>query len=611
MADKDFANIGVFITDLLVKEKVDDFDLLLVEDTENTKQVTFRNLRTSIIDDDESPSNFRIYSSQKVQKMIDDAKTSYMNDIGSMHEDIENLKVTKVDNATLDETVKKINTEKIGQDKYNELLQELEVSRKNTVPITSADLSVATDAEKIHIENLGLDILAAMTGNTKVTVPSVPLGGWVSEDLANGSIIALKLAKDYSYRGTYPEGDLNRLVETGYYEVAATVKGVPHYGDDMDETRLLEVIRYGKDGKYIIQRVYYKENSDELRPYFERKGLFNKLSVLQFTAHFEITENNQVTSDILGDDYNNRGTITTGSVFDLTAAGNYEIKSTVKNIPTPDNYMLSIRHFGDGRKEYEAKLSDINGCITYICFEYKDSAGSLQRTQWFNVTNKAKSKFDGKSVHIFGDGLSTGKGSSDPLTTSYPSILSSKYGYSIYNHALTDATIGNYNDDQFKDRSVLTQIENTTGLNKDSEGYAIIFAGGEDYRSRLAAIGNNARDDDTTFVGSINRAIRLLLTRSPKLRILLVCPIYRSSTEPGDGYDGDTNLVNGKYLIDFASAMESCAKYNHIPYINLYETCGINKYNSTIYLDTNGIYLNDTGQAMIAEKIHDGMCNFY
>ena len=59
--------------------------------------------------------------------------------------------------------------------------------------------------------------------------------------------------KDYNYRGTYPEGDLNRFVSTGYYEVAATVTGVPHYGDDMDETRLLEVIRYGTDGKYIIQ----------------------------------------------------------------------------------------------------------------------------------------------------------------------------------------------------------------------------------------------------------------------------------------------------------------------------------------------------------------------
>lgn len=610
MADKDFANIGVFIDDLLEKGKIDDFDWMLAEDSDNTKKVSFRNLRRSLIEDNESPSNFRLYSSQKVQNMIDDSKAAYINDIGSMHEDIENLKLTKVNNDTLSEVKKELEKDKIGQNQFNDLIKDLTNVRRNTIPITCADLSTATDAEKIHLENLGLDVLSAMTGNTKVTVPSVPLGGWVSEDLANESIIALKLAKDYNYRGTYTEGDLNRFVKTGYYEIASTVHGVPHYGDDMDETRLLEVIRYGKDGKWIIQRVYYKENSDELRPYFERKGLFAKLSILEFIAHFEITTENKVNSDTLDDNFNNRGVLSSGSIFDVTAAGNYYVTKNVKDIPTQDNYMISVNHYGE-RTEYEAKLADINGCVTYICFKYKDSAGEYQKTEWFNITNKAKSKFDGKSLHIYGDGLSTGKGCSDPLTTSYPALLSSKYGYRIYNHALTDATIGNYNDDQFKDRSILTQIDTSTGLNKNSEGYAIIFAGGEDYRSRLAPIGNNSRDDDVTFVGSINKAIRLLLTKSPKLKIMLVCPIYRASTEPGDGYDGDTNLVNSKYLTDFADAMQSCAKYNHIPCINLYEESGINKYNYSIYLDSNGIYLNDVGQAHIMELIHDGLCRFY
>lgn len=610
MADKDFTNIGVFIDDLLEKEKIDDFDLLLAEDNENTKKVTFRNVRTSLVEDDESPSNFRIYSSEKVQKMIDDSRAMYINDIGSMHEDIEHLGAAKVDITKFEEVMKKFDNEKIGQATYNEILQALDNKRNKTDLITSADIETGNDADKIHIENLGLDVLAAMTGNTKVTVPSVPLGGWVSEDLANNSIIALKLAKDYNYRGTYPEGDLNRFVSTGYYEVAATVTGVPHYGDDMDETRLLEVIRYGTDGKYIIQRVYYKENSEELRPYFERKGLFAKLSILQFTAHFEVTEDNKISSSTLGDKYNNRGTLTTGSVFSITADGNYMVQKTCADIPTQDNYMISVRSFGD-RREFEAKLADIGGCVTYICFEYHDSAGVLQRTEWFNVTNKAKSKFDGKVLHIYGDGLSTGRAATDPTKTAYPAILASKYGYSIYNHAQTDATIGNYNDDQFKDKSILTQISTSTGLNTNSEGYVIIFAGGEDYRSRMATIGNISRDDDITFIGSINKAIRELLTKSPKLKIMLVAPPYRASTEPGDGYDGDTNLVNSKYMSDFTNAMEEAAEYNHIPILNLYKEGSINKYNYPIYLDENGIYLNDTGQAFIAEKIHDGLCRFY
>lgn len=610
MADKDFTNIGVNISDLLEKEIIDDFNLMIVEDEYNTKQVTFRNLRMSLVQDNESPANFRIYSSQKVQKMIDDANISYSNNIASLNDAVNYLKTNKVDSSVFQETIYKLNQDKIGQKTYEELLQELENTRKNTVPITCADLSVATDADKIHIENLGLDVLSAMTGNTKVTIPSVPLGGWVSEDLANNSITSLKLSKDFSFRGTFPEGDLNRLVETGYYEVAATVTGVPHYGDDMSETRLLEVIRYGKDGKYIIQRVYYKEESSELRPYFERKGLFARLSILEFTAHFEVTEKNKITSDTLGDNYNNRGTLTSGSIFDVKASGNYLCESTVKGIPTKARYIVSVRNFGD-RREFEAKLSDINGCITYVCFEYKDSAGTLQRTEWFNTTNKEKSKFDGKSLHIFGDSLSIGDGVDDPTKESYPYILNSKYGYRIYNHALTDATIGNYDDDQFKDRSVLTQIDTATGLNAETEGYAIIFAGGEDYRSRMAPIGNVSRDDDITFIGSLNMAIRELLTKSPKLKLMLVCPPYRASTEPNDGYDGDTNLVNSKYMNEFTDAIEACAEYNHIPCLNLYKEGSINKYNYSVYLIDNGIYFNTEGEKLIAEKIHDGLCRFY
>ena len=127
----------------------------------------------------------------------------------------------------------------------------------------------------------------------------------------------------------------------------------------------------------------------------------------------------------------------------------------------------------------------------------------------------------------------------------------------------------------------------------------------------MATIGNISRDDDITFIGSINKAIRELLTKSPKLKIMLVAPPYRASTEPGDGYDGDTNLVNSKYMSDFTNAMEEAAEYNHIPILNLYKEGSINKYNYPIYLDENGIYLNDTGQAFIAEKIHDGLCRFY
>lgn len=607
----DSMNVGIFITDLLEKERIDDTDILLVEDLENTKKVLFRNFRISLISDKEAPANYRIYSSQKVQQLIDDIKDSVSDGIGGMEEDIQNLIKDKVSHKELDAAIAEIDAKKLDKVDLDPVIQELENTRKKSVPITGQDLAYGNEDEKIHLKHLGADILDAMTGKTPITPPSVPTGGWRGDDLADGSISARKLTKDYTYRGSYPEGNLNRLVESGVYEVAATVEGVPHYGEDMDETRLLEVIRYGTDGKYIIQRVYYKEYSSEVRPYFERKGLFQKLSILDFVAHFEISEVNKVESDLLGDRYNNRGKLSEGDLFlDTKSDGNYLCESTVKNLPTTDKYLVNIRTF-DNRKEYEAKRADINGCITYSCYEYYDSNHALIRTDWFNSTNVSKSKFDGKAIHIFGDGISYGLGSTDILHTAYPSILNKKYGYRVFNHALSDATAGNYGDDIFKQSSLLTQIDTATGLTVEDEIYVLIFIGAEDYRSGMAPIGNDDNENDTTFKGSLNLAIKKLLTKAPSAKVMFVSPIFRSSTEPGDDLDCDTNLVNDKYLRDFANAMSDIGKVNHIPCLDLFDECMINKYNSKIYLNKDGVYPSDKGHAMIAEKIHDGMCKFY
>ena len=607
----DSMNVGIFITDLLEKERIDDTDILLVEDLENTKKVLFRNFRISLISDKEAPANYKIYSSQKVHQLINEIRDSVSDGIGGMEEDIQNLIKDKISHKELDIAIAEIDKKKLDKVDLNPVIQELENTRKKSVPITGQDLAYGNEDEKIHLKHLGADILDAMTGKTPITPPSVPTGGWRGDDLADGSISARKLTKDYTYRGSYPEGNLNRLVESGIYEVAATVEGVPHYGEDMNETRLLEVIRYGTDGKYIIQRVYYKEYTDEVRPYFERKGLFQKLSILEFVAHFEISEVNKVESDLLGDRYNNRGKLSEGDLFlDTKADGNYLCESTVKNLPTADKYLVNVRTF-DNRKEYEAKRADINGCITYSCYEYYDSNHALIRTDWFNSTNVSKSKFDGKAIHIFGDGISYGLGSTDILHTAYPSILNKKYGYRVFNHALSDATAGNYGDDIFKQSSLLTQIDTATGLTVEDEIYVLIFIGAEDYRSGMAPIGNDDNENDTTFKGSLNLAIKKLLTKAPSAKVMLVSPIFRSSTEPGDDLDCDTNLVNDKYLRDFANAMSDIGKVNHIPCLDLFDECMINKYNSKIYLNKDGVYPSDKGHAMIAEKIHDGMCKFY
>ena len=609
MADNSM-NVGIFLSDLLEKTRLDDTDILMVEDLENTKRVMFRNLRISLVTDNEAPADYRIYSSKKVQEMIDQIAKDVEMGVGGVEGDIEDLKTDKVSHKELEAALAEIDNNKLDKTDLDPVIKELENTRKISVPITGQDLAYGTEDEKIHLKHLGQDIIDTMTGKTPVTAPSVPTGGWTGDDLANASISAIKLKKDFMFRGSYPEGDINRLVEHGYYELAATVEGLPHYGDDMDETRLLEVIRYGTDAKWIIQRVYYKEESDEIRPYFERKGLFNKLAILEFHPHFEVSDVNKVESDLLGDHYANRGLLTNVDLFDIDVDGNYLCDSTVKNLPTEDKYLVNIRTFDD-RKEYEAKLADINGCITFSCYEYYDSNHSLIRTDWWNSTNVAKSKFDGKAIHIFGDGISYGLGSTDIISKAYPAILNKKYGWRIFNHALADATAGVYGDDILAQSSLLKQIETATGLSSEDDIYILIFIGAEDYRCGMANIGNNEYVNNTTFKGALNKAIEMLGTKAPSAKILFVTPIYRASTEPGDGLDCDTNLVNDKYLNEFADAMVSIADYNHIPCLNLFSECMINKFNSGIYLNADGVYPSDKGHAMIAEKIQDGLCRYY
>ena len=81
-------NIGIFISDLLEKSVIEDTDVLLVEDLENTKRVMFRNFRISLIDDKEAPANFRIYSSEKVQSLIDEIKEMVTDGVGGSFREI-------------------------------------------------------------------------------------------------------------------------------------------------------------------------------------------------------------------------------------------------------------------------------------------------------------------------------------------------------------------------------------------------------------------------------------------------------------------------------------------------------------------------------------------
>lgn len=603
---QDINQIG--LKDLLEKTKLSDDDILIVEDTENTKKVSFGKLRDSLITDDELPSPHRIYSSHKV----DDLMSTFQNqiDIGidRVQHSVNYITENYISSKDVD---KKINefSEQVPELAETELIKTaLESKRNESDAITCDDIESGEDAKKIQARNLSTEVLSMMMGNTPVTPPAVPAGGWVNEDIANESINSSKLQTQYRYRGYHATGNINNFTKDGLYLLGSGVSGLPKYDpDETDLERLLEVFNYGPN-QSIIQKVYYTvEQEDEIRPVYTRKAQIGRLHVTNFVAEYPVTDKFKITRNILEDNILDSGIISSGNVFDITQDGDYLVKKGVKNLPNTNyDFTVSVRKY-DTRIEYYAKAITYNACELYICNSYLTSSGYRERTEWYKTNTVEKSKLDGKRLHLFGDGVCCGLGSTDITTRSFPALLSTRYGLGIINHALGDATIGIYDDEYLAEISVIKQIEEAQLANGD---LAIIFAGSEDYKYGIVNMGKTNTTNTTTFKGSLNTAIQKLLQKNSNIKILIASPIFRARLDANDYRNSDETLINGYYLRDYVTAMKEVAEYNHIPFLDLHSTCMINKYNYNNYL-SDRLYLNDNGHDMMCNKIFSALDYFY
>lgn len=612
MADTNKSGTPVGLKDLIETREINNTDILIVEDDENTKKVTFGNLKKSLIDDDENPAANRMWSSDKMDKYLRDAYNKIDKRAGTVEKIVQDFDTDKVSTSTFNAAMIKIDNTKVDMEVMENLVNEVENRRSSAIPLTSKDFECTSDGEKFHLEHLGDDVLKALTGDAEVPVASIPKGGWVTEDIANGAINGKKLHSYYRFKAAYTEGSLNTIVDDGLYIIGSMVAMFPKYDENEDEPKVLEVSRYGENGKYIKQRLYYisaPDPEDDRPSYFERFGELTKLHNLQFVQHFEVTDYNKVKASLLGSDYNNRGKVTTGSVYDLTDNGAYYCTATVSNLPiSGQDFLVMVQNYGE-TIEYTAKTVENTGSKSYCSFMYFDSAHMPVQGKWFSTGTNLKSKFDGKNVHLFGDGIMYGMGASNIADNSIAALLNSKYGYNIFNHALPDATYGIYGNDVLKARSMITQAETAQQL--DTAEYAILFAGSNDYRNGTAIVGVNQQIDNVSFKGSINTVIKILLEANPAIKILIVSPIFRGSISPGDGNNSDDTRINDKYLSHFSTAIKEVSEYNHIPCLDLFSESMINRYTKSIYLADNGIHLSDKGHMLMCDKIHDAMCKFY
>lgn len=598
-------NVDVNIKDLLEKINLEETDIFIVQDDQNTKRVSLRNFILSIIKDNELPTEYRIYSAYKIQSMIDTIDKYCTDGIGGVQGDIEDLEKFKATKEELEalktELLKGIN-EKISIDEVNELLDS---KMSATYKIKGSDMDTSSDDAKIKLENLAKEVIDAMTGATPIPTNRAPVGGWVTEDIADRAITGNKLAENYEFIAHITEGNINECIKAGLYLLGSEVLNLPKDGENDKAVRILKVERTADE--YITQTVYYTDDM-EYHPIYRRRGNVNRLHVIDFVRIDEITDTFKVTREMLADDFNTCEELSGVNIFTIKKEGNYIADETVTNLPTTgDKYLVEIRRYSDDNFIYHASKLSATKCELYECLTYRTAGYMLVNTEWFKVNTVSKSKFDGKTIHLFGDGILFGLGSSDIANKSIPALLTNEYGLRIINNTIGDATAGSYDDEILADRNILKQIEVATLSDAD---YVVVSVGTNDFKSGKANIGYNDSNDDKTFKGALNLAIKNIITKCPTAKIMFMTPIFRSRLNTGDKKNSDEYTVNDKYLSDFSDAMIEIAKLNHIPVLDMYSTFIVNKYNSEKFL-SDGLHLNDDGQKMFAARIIDGLGIYY
>ena len=78
--------------ELTERFKALDTDILMIQDKDDTKKITLLNLILSMIKDEETPGEAKLYSSKKIDEIIEAFKKSTKETITGMEGDVKDLK---------------------------------------------------------------------------------------------------------------------------------------------------------------------------------------------------------------------------------------------------------------------------------------------------------------------------------------------------------------------------------------------------------------------------------------------------------------------------------------------------------------------------------------
>lgn len=265
------------------------------------------------------------------------------------------------------------------------------------------------------------------------------------------------------------------------------------------------------------------------------------------------------------------------------------------------------------------QLSDIGGGVTIM------ATPSVAVYTQIVEGDKPNGYLAGKVCVCFGDSI-TGN-YTNPFD--YPSIIARKTGMEVINagfggcrmaqhpstsydafsmHSLADSVASG--DWAVQDAAVASvesanatdHLEALKAVDWSMVDYITIFYGTNDFTGGVP-IGEDGNSLSTSqFKGALRHSIETILTAYPKIRIVLLTPIYRFWTENSTVTDSDSMENSGLKLTDYVKAVIDIADEYKLPVFNMYNSLGINKTNRTTFL-ADGVHPSEAGLERIGDSI--------
>lgn len=283
--------------------------------------------------------------------------------------------------------------------------------------------------------------------------------------------------------------------------------------------------------------------------------------------------------------------------------------------------------------------------IDTACFvgdNYVCAKGTMTGTVEYikNIQSEATGSLAGKTIVCFGDSI-TGN---QPYPYSYPDIVADMTGATVYNVGfggccmsdngqerrlftmcrLADAiAAGDFSAQENSGVSITykqgnanvdyvpLRIDTLESIDWASVDYITIAYGTNDWNSNYGLDNENDPDDTTTYIGAFRYSVEKILTAYPNIKILAITPLWRfwdtntglPSGETGDYLDANTYAKGtGYYLWNYGDALIEAAKEYHIPVLDMYHNCMMNKYNRHQYFNvTDGTHPKYEGRKLFAE----------